>query len=163
MDNEWTFNVKGLGLVRVCAELLYKLLQFRQIESDAPESGGVLVGSHLNSRGALLINKFTPPQTSDRQSRCNYYRSKAHDKLAKSIWRESEHRSTYVGLWHTHPEPIPNFSATDKTDWINAIKHSSYEGYHVFFFIVGQTHIRCWVGTNKRFKVKIKLVGEYNV
>ncbi len=162
MDSEWTMLHKDYGLVRVSKSLIEKLLNYRQLEKDAPESGGVLIGKHLNSNGAVLLDDFTSPQKSDRQERCRYYRSSEHNQLVQQIWRDSDHQSTYVGLWHTHAEPRPNFSSVDKKDWNNALKKSRYEGSALFFFIIGQTHIRCWIGMKKNYGNKIEMLGEYN-
>lgn len=163
MENEWVIDVDGFGLVRISNELIDQLLNFRQIEDSAPESGGVLVGKHLNSKGTILIDNYTPPQSTDKQGRCQYYRSSAHNELIQTIWRESNHQSTYVGLWHTHAEPIPNYSPVDKKDWVNALKNSRYEGDSLFFFIIGQKHIRIWKGSRKFFRCKIDFIGEMDV
>lgn len=162
MTNEWEIEVHGYGLVRISKSLIECLLSYRQINSSSPESGGVLIGKHLNSNGTLLIDDYTPPQSSDRQGRYEYYRSDDHNRLVQKIWKESQHQSTYVGLWHTHAEPIPNYSSVDKQDWNIALNKSIYEGDRLFYFIVGQTHIRCWMGTKRAFFNKIELIGEYN-
>ena len=161
VDKEWSFEIKNLGLVRISSSLLTRLRSYRQLTPSAPEAGGVLIGMYLNSGGALLINELTPLQQTDKQGRHAYYRSKSHHALVRGLWKKSKHHSTYVGLWHSHPEPVPTFSPTDKTDWLNAINHSKYEGNKLFFFIVGQTHVRAWLGTKKRFGRKIERIGEY--
>jgi len=163
MDKEWHMKIKGLGILRVSYELVESLKGYRQLEKGTPESGGTLIGMHLNSGGKFLINEYTPPQTSDKQGRHLYHRSETHTKLILDIWKESKRTLTYIGLWHTHPEPIPTYSAIDKNDWNNSLNKSIFTGDRLFFFIVGQTHIRCWMGTKKLFKNKIELLGELNV
>ena len=163
MDNEWKVEIANYGLVRLSSQLLKMLSEFIQDGICTNESGGVLIGKHLNSGGVLLIDGFTPPQKSDKQGRHSYYRSEAHNKLVLDIWNKSDGHTTYVGLWHTHPEPKPNFSLIDKRDWLNALKKSVFEGDRLYFIIVGQTHIRCWVGTKQKFRNKIELLGEYKI
>ena len=161
MDDEWSIQVKNFGTVRISYDFLSRLSGYRQVGLTIPESGGVVIGRHLNSGGALLIEAFTPPQKSDSQGRCLFFRSQAHNALVQNIWQESNHYSTYVGLWHTHPEPIPNYSITDKRDWLKALNKSQFQGKRLFFFIVGQTHIKCWVGLKRIIRNKIELVGEF--
>lgn len=161
MIEEWSFDVDGFGRVRVSGKLIHELSSYKQNNSSQPESGGVLLGRHLNSNGALLIDGFTPPQASDRQGRCSFYRSAAHDKLAKQAWKDTDGHQTYVGLWHTHPEAKPTPSKIDTQDWSKALVSSSFEGSFLFFFIVGQSSIRCWTGRKRRFTKRIKLAGEY--
>ena len=163
MDNEWSMDIPGFGLLRISPKLLNELIGFRQLEISQPESGGVLIGKHLNSGGAMVIDSFTPPQPTDEQGRCLYFRSKAHNKLVNKIWKESGGHDTYVGLWHTHPEDVPDYSPTDLKDWRKALSKSRYEGNKLFFFIVGLTHIRCWLGEKKFYKNNVTLIGEYKV
>lgn len=163
MKDDWEMDIPSYGLIRVSSGLLIKLVEYRQLDADTPESGGVLIGKHLNSGGKILIDDFTPPQNKDKQGRCLYHRSIEHNKIVKKIWKDSNGHSTYLGLWHTHPEPIPNYSSTDKKDWLNSLTKSKYEGERLYFFIVGQTHIRCWVGTKVFYKNKIELLGEYEI
>lgn len=163
MNNEWKMHISNYGDVRISRQLVVKLMSYCQFKKNQPESGGVLIGKHLNSGGALLVDDFTPPQATDKQGRCLYFRSEEHSKIVNRVWEESNGHSTYVGLWHTHPEPLPNFSFTDKKDWLNALNRSHYEGDRLYFMIVGQTHIRCWVGTKYKFRNKIELLGEFKI
>ncbi|MFT4850647.1 MAG: integrative and conjugative element protein (TIGR02256 family) [Sediminicola sp.] len=163
MIEDWQIDVNGYGLIRMSGELLEKMFDFRQLIKQTPESGGVLIGKHLNSGGVLLIDQLTPPQKSDKQGRCEFYRSTEHNKLVNEIWQKSDRHSTYVGLWHSHPEPIPNYSSIDKQDWQNALIQSKYEGNKLFFVIVGQTHIRMWEGVKSAFRPEISLIGEYKI
>ena len=163
MDNEWKMNINNYGVIRIPNMLTDKLTTYCQLNPHQPESGGVHIGKHLNSGGALLIDDFTPPQPSDKQQRCLNFRSKKHNEIVNEIWQDSKGHATYVGLWHTHPEPVPNFSATDKKDWLKALNTSRYEGNLLFFIIVGQTHIRCWVGIKHKAISKIGLLGEYKI
>lgn len=163
MCKEWQIDVKGYGLVRISTTLLKRIYKYKQLESTSPESGGVLIGKHLNSEGTLLIDDMTEPQESDKQGRCQFYRSAEHSSIVNKVWLESNKHSTYVGLWHSHPEPIPHYSCVDKYDWENALRHSKYEGNHLFFIILGQTHVRIWMGIKSTFRTQILLIGEYKI
>ena len=50
----------------------------------------------------------------------------------------------YLGLWHTHPEPCPTPSNTDKRGWEKTVSADMFEGDRLFFPIVGTTLIRVW-------------------
>lgn len=163
MCEEWQINVNSYGLIRISSGLIERLCQFRQLDKHCPESGGVLIGKHLNSGGSLLVEELTPPQISDKQGRCEFYRSAEHDKLVNEVWQKSNRHSTFVGLWHTHPEPIPKYSSIDKQDWQNALVQSKFEGDKLLFVIVGQTHIRVWMGSKSARLQKISLIGEYKI
>lgn len=161
--DDWIINIPDFGRVRVDHILLKHLCKFRQVARSYPESGGVLIGKHLINGGRMAIDQFTPPQKGDKQGRCNFYRSQDHNKIVQKIWRESNKLSTYVGLWHTHPEAYPIYSPTDKKDWSKALTKSTYDGKNLFFIIVGQSHMRCWMGTRRLIKNSIQAVGEYKI
>ncbi|EOG7704230.1 Mov34/MPN/PAD-1 family protein [Vibrio parahaemolyticus] len=82
--------------------------------------------------------------------------------IVNKAWIESKGHATYVGLWHTHPEPTPNYSFADKCDWERALRESRYEGQHLIFVIVGQLSLRCWAGEHLKKTTKISLIGEYH-
>lgn len=161
MSNDWSIEFPKFGRITFSQELLISLAKFRQLDIRDQESGGVLIGKHLNSGGGMLIDDFTPPQATDKQSRCEFYRSEAHNRLVNQAWIESEGHSTYVGLWHTHPEAHPNYSQLDRIDWERALRMSRYEGLYLLFIIVGQVSLRCWIGDNSQSKTQISLIGEY--
>ncbi len=147
--------------MRVSYKLIQELAVYRQLTSSQPESGGVLLGRHLNTNGAILIDNHTRPQKSDIQGRCEFYRSIEHNRLVKQIWKRSKGHITYIGLWHTHPEPKPTPSQLDIKDWSLALTKSHFEGSFLFFFIVGKTNLRCWVGNEHGSEESIRFSGEY--
>jgi integrative and conjugative element protein (TIGR02256 family) len=161
--DDWIMNIPDFGRVRTAHALLEDLCKFRQTAEGHPESGGVLIGKHLIRGGRMVINRFTSPQKRDKHGRFMFYRSKDHDRLVQNIWEESKRISTYVGLWHTHPENVPHYSAIDRRDWNKALNRSAYDGKNLFFFIVGRTHIGCWMGTKKILRNSIKMVGKYEI
>ncbi len=161
MTEDWRVHLKGFGDIRISSKLITELVGYRQLTQGQPESGGALIGKHLNSNGAILIEEITPPQPSDKQARTYYYRSHEHNKIVHDRWLESNGHSTLLGLWHTHPELSPRYSWVDKQDWLKALDQCNYEGDKLFFIIVGQQKICCWVGVKYRFKKRIYMLGEY--
>lgn len=161
MDNYWKIKVDKKRDIKVSIELIEELSFFRQLRVYDNESGGVLIGSLLSENRGYIIDKMTTPQKKDKQSRSSFFRSEEHNILVQKIWEETNGFSTYLGLWHTHPEDIPHYSSVDKKDWKDSLNESNYDGKDLFFFIVGRTHIRCWLGVKGVFFNKIKLIGEY--
>ncbi len=161
--DDWKINIPKFGKLRFDHTLLEHLCMFRQSTQSCAESGGVLIGKHLIEGGRMVIDHFTPPQPSDKQGCRRFYRSESHNRIVQQIWCESKQLSTYVGLWHTHPEDIPQYSPIDKQDWLKALKYSSYDGKNLFFIIVGRAQIRCWMGTKKMVRNSIQIVGEYKI
>lgn len=108
------------------------------------EAGGALLGRHLLDSNDIVVDEVTTPQQRDMRSRFGFFRSQQHGEVARERWAEEQMSIAYLGLWHTHPEPYPTPSDTDKRDWLKAVKTDMFEGDRLFFPIVGTNLIRVW-------------------
>jgi integrative and conjugative element protein (TIGR02256 family) len=108
------------------------------------EAGGVLMGRHLLDSHDVVVDEVSTPQSTDRRSRFNFFRSRKHEQVAHQRWLQEHSTSAYLGLWHTHPERDPAPSGVDRRDWENAVANDVYEGDRLFFPIVGTGCIRVW-------------------
>ncbi len=120
-----------------------------QGETSRAEAGGVLLGRHLIDSPDIVIDEATIPQASDRRRRFSFFRSSTHNSIATTRWKESGGKVAYVGLWHSHPEPVPNPSGTDLEDWRKALSRDQFDGDYLFFIILGMTEVGCWVGNRQ--------------
>ena len=161
MGNYWKIRIDKDRELKVSISLIEKLSYFRQLKEQDKESGGVLIGSLLSENRGYILDKLTVPRKKDKQTRYSYFRSEEHNMQVQKIWEGTNGFSTYLGLWHTHPEDIPKYSSVDKKDWKDSLNESNYDKKSLFFFIVGRTHIRCWIGVRGMFFNNIKLIGEY--
>jgi len=123
-----------------------RLLSYRQIKKGQKEAGGLLVGSHPVENDHLVVDQITEPNWWDRRFRSFFYRSNKHNKLVYRAWTDSKKTETLIGLWHTHPEPIPNPSGVDWEDWRRVLAHGDYVGRCLVFMIIGTQQIRVWQG-----------------
>lgn len=64
-------------------------------------------------------------------------------------WVESSRTCTYLGEWHTHPEPIPSASFIDQGSWCRKLLVDRYAGC-LFFVIVGTSEVKVWEGQRGR-------------
>ncbi|MFX4219160.1 Mov34/MPN/PAD-1 family protein [Aliarcobacter butzleri] len=161
MCKYWKIQLDKNKSVKISKKLIDELALFRQLKENDKESGGVLIGSFLVNGTGYILDKLTTPQSQDKQTQCSFFRSSQHNELVQKIWKETNGFSTYLGLWHSHPEDIPSYSFQDKKDWIDSLNESTFEREYLFFIILGRTHLRCWVGTKGFFFKNIKLIGEY--
>ncbi|CAK1743668.1 JAB domain-containing protein [Vibrio crassostreae] len=160
METEnWFIESEEYGDFEIKAEVIDTLISHRQLRSQDLEAGGALIGC-IHTSGKMQSSDLTTPQPTDRRSRCSFFRSSAHNHLLNEKWKSSNGNAYLVGLWHTHPEPIPNYSNEDKRDWIKVLKQGQYEGKHLMFLIVGQRRMRLWVIDNESFRTS--LIGEYS-
>jgi len=109
-----TYWNESLGLaVIIDAAAMSIIHSHRQLEADANESGGVLIGER---RGVhVWVRTATPPQRSDLRTRTSFLRrSKKHQEMVNDAWRLSDGAQVYVGEWHTHPEHMPRPSLVDR-------------------------------------------------
>jgi integrative and conjugative element protein (TIGR02256 family) len=167
LNEELSFKIEPEGTLYLTKKVLRKLVSFRQEKSTKKEAGGILLGKQFENNPDIIINDITTPLKGDKRSRHQFYRSISHHKKAVEYWKKSNGTCLYLGLWHSHPEMVPNPSSVDFNDWENALKHGKYEGDSLLFIIVGISEIRCWQGkTNSKNNTKkncdFKLIKNYD-
>ena len=112
----------------------------RQLEADQPESFGVLIGSTSHDHREIYIEDVTKPMPGDCQSRTSFdLRDPGHQHAVNAAHRGSDGYQIYLGTWHTHPEPIPSPSRTDKVDWHRCLRRNSERS--LIFVIAGTEQI----------------------
>lgn len=136
-------------LLIIADSALTTFSQHIQLGQSQAESGGVLLGRHLLESPNIVIDEATVPQASDKRRRRWFFRSSKHNSIAAARWKESSGKVAYLGLWHSHPEPIPTPSSTDLNDWHKALAKDQFEGDYLFFIILGQQELGCWVGNKQ--------------
>lgn len=135
------------GLLKLTSEVMSTLARYVQAEPLTPEAGGILLGRHLFDCAHIVVDEVTTPQKGDRQKRFSFFRSrKPHQQQIDRAWRASNGTCTYLGEWHTHPEPHPTPSAIDWQNWRQRLHKDRYTP-PLFFIIVGTSEVAVWQGT----------------
>jgi integrative and conjugative element protein (TIGR02256 family) len=93
--------------------LIVRLLAYRQTKKRNKEAGGLLIGHHLLGEDHLVVDQITEPTRWDKRFRSFFFRSNKHNRLVYKVWCDSDRTETLIGLWHTHPEPVPTPSGVD--------------------------------------------------
>jgi len=89
---------------------------FRQVDPNAAEAGGILLGFRRASH--LHVTIATPPGPRDLRTKFSFSRDdESHQRIALSEWLRSEETMDYIGEWHTHPESHPQPSSLDVREW----------------------------------------------
>lgn len=160
ISENWLIESDEYGNIVIDSEVINTLISYRQLGKHDCEAGGALMGC-LRGNNEIEVNDLTLPQPSDKRTRYSFFRSNAHNKILNGKWNASNGEVYLVGLWHTHPEPTPEYSNEDKKDWHKVLKQGQYEGQSLIFIIVGHKDIRLWISNNKNYK--ITLLGEYSL
>jgi integrative and conjugative element protein (TIGR02256 family) len=123
----------------------YKQLPGRQ------ESGGILLGRVYENK--IFVEAVTAPSYWDRAGLTFFTRnrSKAQD-LVNNAWHDSEGELIYLGEWHTHSEPHPQPSTTDRTMIRKMLQESKMEIDFLVTVIVGVDDY--WIGLQKGKKLR---------
>ncbi len=138
----------GLRVV-ITPPVLATMSNYRQARAADAEACGALLGRHLLDNRTVIVDEVTEPQPGDKRSRFGCCRSSAHHQIAVTRWRQSDRTCTYLGLWHTHPEPVPKPSGTDYADWRRASADGEFFGDWLLFIIVGTAEISAWAGNTR--------------
>ena len=123
----------------------------RQTAADATESFGVLMGTTSVDRLQIWIDSVTTPMARDRSARHSFQlRDPGHQRAVYRSFARSEGRAIYLGTWHTHSEPVPTPSGTDRADWAACLRANPRRP--LAFVLVGTAHVRVFVRARRRFR-----------
>lgn len=126
-------NIAALRF-EVKQEVLEQLRAYAQNERN--EQCGVLTGSKINDK-TYRISKVSPPCVAN-NTRCRCERdAKKANEFIRNDYEQSSHTRTYMGEWHTHPEPCPRPSWTDSSSIISNFKESALDYPFLIMSIVG--------------------------
>jgi len=140
-------------VVDILPEVFQEISKWIQNDNDAPESGGFILGYQHKGTGNISLEYITGPQPLDIRSRINF---KIRDPIHKLIlFKARVRKSFYMGVWHTHPQTIPDPSPVDWDDWNDTLIKDKTASEYVFFIIAGTKSVRVWVGD-----LKTKLIVE---
>lgn len=142
------------GTLRLRAGAVARLRSHAQHDEGAPESGGVLIGRWLPAGPHAVVDDVTVPMPGDLQSRHRFFRTASlHQAAVDTAWHRSGLVQTWLGDWHTHPEPSPSPSLVDRASWRCAAMGDTFHGDVLFFLIVGLDEIGGWeVGRHGRVR-----------
>ncbi len=134
--------------VFVSSAVFNTIHEFRQTNSFAPESGGMLFAWIKN--GVVTIVEATKPSPMDLRSRF-FFRPKLSIQQ-NTINEKFNNGLHFVGEWHTHPEKYPTPSNTDlksMTDCFNRSKHE-LNGLIMIIMGTGERNDAIWVSIHKK-------------
>ena len=134
-------NGKTVDILEVVFE---QIGEWIQIDENASESGGFILGYKHKETGNISLEYLTVPQPLDIRDRV-YFKIKdpRHQIL---LLRAKSRKSYYMGVWHTHPQKIPTPSGIDLADWTDTLLQDKSACEYIFFLIAGIQTIRIWVG-----------------
>jgi integrative and conjugative element protein (TIGR02256 family) len=141
-----TFQTIDHRKLIITDNIVEKLFDYRQTEIEHREAGGLLIGRHLLEERHFVVDHITEPSWLDKRLPTFFFRSNRHNKILKKIWKKSDSTQTLIGLWHTHPEPVPTPSSVDYNDWKSTLRYGDFAGEHLFFMIVGTMKSSVWQG-----------------
>lgn len=130
--------------VDILGSVLDEMEKWKQSSRTIPESCGFILGYENSETKNITLSQITIPQKDDHRSR---FFCKLKDKIHFDSLRSNRLKQNYyMGVWHTHPQNIPEPSITDWNEWKEILEREKTGSIFAFFFIVGITEIRCWVG-----------------
>ncbi len=143
------FRQSHKGRIKIAASALSVMLSFVQNDSEKTEAGGILLGRHIRGTDDVVVDHVTVPMPGDRRSRFSFFRAeKQHQRVIDDCWKATQGTCTYLGEWHTHPEPVPSASRTDLNNWRRKLMHDHFFCF-LFFAIVGTEEVCVWQGYHR--------------
>lgn len=150
------------GRLKIGNQAVASMQTFVQDACWQAEAGGILIGRHIVDTPDVVVDSVTIPMPGDSRGRWWFYRhGRGHQQEMDNAWRESCGTCTYLGEWHTHPQPLPSPSCIDMYGWRRKLNAGDYEGDSLFFLIVGTQAVRVWEG--EAISLHFARIGEFNL
>lgn len=139
------FTRPGGGRIELSSGAVETLLRFRQLEADAAEAGGILLGRLVIGTADVVVDVAVVPGASDVRDTFRFERQRgpAQHRVDQE-WRDSLGTRIYLGDWHSHPEDDPRPSSVDLANWRKQIRRTKCEQEFLLFPIVGCGALRIW-------------------
>jgi integrative and conjugative element protein (TIGR02256 family) len=130
-----------LWIVTVSAAVITLISSHRQRRLWSCEAGGQLFGTI--APGYITVTTATGPSPKDWRGRFGFKPSRAREQA--DILRHFEQGLHFLGDWHTHPEPTPEPSGTDRDSLAEEFAQSEHQLPFFLLLIAGtQSEPRTW-------------------
>lgn len=113
------------------------LRKHAQISPNSPEAGGQLFAKVSLDGTHWLVSVATGPRPTDKRSRFFFKPNRRSEQ--REINAEFEKGNHYVGDWHTHPQQLPQPSASDTGSMVEMVQKSTHQLPGFLMVIVGTT------------------------
>lgn len=133
--------------VDILPDVFNEIKKWIQVDSYAPESGGYIVGYQHKNSNNISLEKVSHPYILDKRNRVRFNMRDPRHKYF--LLKAQTNKSFYMGVWHTHPQLIPEPSEIDWNDWRDTLKVDKTGCDYAFFIIAGIKYARVWVGDFK--------------
>lgn len=117
-------------------ETLEIFKKYRQLKKRDKEAGGILMGQVRDQH--IYVTRASLPSSFDKAARYSFERNKNIAQLIifYEFWNSGK-TITYLGEWHTHPEPLPTPSTKDIKMIASQLKENDLQYPFVIQCIIG--------------------------
>ncbi len=108
--------------------------KFKYYKNANKEAGGLLFTSNLHPN-IIIVDEISLPEKSDSRFFAFF---KLNIRLAnRRIRKMFESNYQYIGEWHSHPEPFPKLSETDRKTILSVFNMSEHNLAYMIHVIIG--------------------------
>lgn len=139
-------------VVDILSTIFEEIGNWLQDSGEKVEAGGYIVGYQYCGTKNITLERISHPYMLDERKRLYFgMRDPRHRLfLLNHKWK----KSFYMGVWHTHPQVVPEPSSIDWDDWYDTLEVDKTSCEYVFFVIAGIQEIRIWVGDFESKSIK---------
>lgn len=131
--------------VDISAWVMARMSKWRQLHDGDCEAGGFLTGYINGNTGNIIIDGMSEPYNKlDYRTPTRFDMRDPRHKIF--LHQGKKKKTSYLGVWHTHPEQIPIPSDRDMTDWRETVRKDKSGCNCFFFIIIGIDQMRIWLG-----------------
>lgn len=134
-------------VVNILSTVFEEINKWLQDSDEKTEAGGYVVGYQHCGTKNITLEYISHPYMLDNRKRFFFVMRDPRHKIF--LLNNMRKKSFYMGVWHTHPQIIPEPSSIDWKDWYETLEVDKTGCEYVFFVIAGVKEIRVWVGDFK--------------
>ena len=132
------------NVVDILSSVFEEMSRWLQRKSEDCEGGGYIVGYKHSKTDNISLESVSHPYPKDSRNRIRFNIVDSKHKLF--LVKSQRRKSYYMGVWHTHPQTIPEPSGIDWNDWYETLSIDRTACRYAFFIIAGTEGARVWVG-----------------
>lgn len=134
-------------VVDILSTVFEEINKWLQDSDEKTEAGGYVVGYQHCGTQNVTLEYISHPYMLDNRKRFSFAMRDPRHKIF--LLNNMRRKSFYMGVWHTHPQIIPEPSSIDWKDWYETLEVDKTGCEYVFFVIAGVKEMRVWVGNFK--------------
>ena len=120
-------------VVDILSSVFEEMDKWLQDSAEKKEAGGYIVGYQDGRTKNISLECISHPYILDIQTTLSFSMKDPRHEIF--LMKHFKKKSFYMGVWHTHPQMVPEPSIIDWKDWYETLETDKTGCEYIFFII----------------------------